>query len=1021
MIKNVLITKHKRKLLVMLLSVITIVGAGIGIAKGAEVSPLALAEVVGTLSPATQIKDTYALGDNVSIPDGQISYDGQTYSAEEKYLVKPDGTIVSKDEVVLDKIGNYKVVYSKIHNGSIIKATKEFKVINGTYTLTGSKSTMEYGALVHGKENETGLKLKLKSGDKFLYNQAIDLSESDLSQPILTYYTSHGSKRIDVPNGYKECQGLYVQLTDCYDETNTITLYCDWWDNGAPYYRAYANGQMETGLTESETGRPGGTSKEYFREGKRYLCYMNNAGTYYWPIFGQQRTEEVGVSVYFDAATNSMWLGGKHMDIVTDFDDPDIYGTKLFKGFTTGEVYLSMWADRYIKEDVTVEIGTLNGWTGSLLNPGTVTDKTGPAIRIDDRGATSLKNLTIAKDERVKLFDAVAFDINSCTPVKRTVYYNYETATQAQVGSADGYFVPNKLGTYTVVYKSTDGFGNESVKTIEMNCKEVPGNKALTLTTEELTSLVAGKMHTLPAYTIESLNSGKKITISAKAPSGDIVEIDKDTREFLPKEKGTYTILYQYSDDIYSYEEGYEVQCEANGYVNFSQPYLPDTFIKNAKYSLDKIVATEYAADKVKQAAYKTYMCSDDQEEYVEIDIEEFKITANEKVKFKFVSGDYALETESVKVVDVGFGKELDMSKYFVGNVSAIRNDSSILFTSISNSGDTVLEFINTVSYSEFMFNFAIPQAKSNYAGVKIEIIDFYDRTNVETFLYKNVEGKLSLNYNGGADIIKTISFADTSFSLTKDSGAYIDNTGSKFDCTTKFTSDKALLKITLMDVKGSSAIEIKKICNQTFSSRNRDTISPILIPDYDLAGVMNIGDKVTLGLPDVVDILSPFYIKNLTITVLAPSGELVEGFDGTTYMNEAKLLTLNEYGIYSVSYAYIDQSNRSAENSFSILVQDRVAPILTINGVTDENYVEKAKVGATIKLLGYTVSDNLDTTETVSVKQVVYSPEYQVIHVKDGKFKATMRGDYKVCYYCFDTEGNYTMVSYTVSVSGNK
>ncbi len=1012
-----------KKVVLTILSALTVACASIGISAGVKRAPLVSAEVVGSAVLESEIKTSYALGEILTVPNGQISYGGQTYSADEEYVVAPDGRILDGASVALDKIGNYQVVYAKKQEDTIIKATKEFTVENGTYTLTGNKSTIEYGVLAHGKldsENnptESGIKIGLKAGDKFVYNQAIDLSESDLTAPVITYYTSHSSNR-GLPAGYKECQGLYLQLTDCYDPTNTLTLYCDWWDNGAPYYRAFANGQMETGLAAEESKSPGSTSKEYFANDKRYLCYMNYAGTYYWPIFRQMKTEGVGVSVYYDAESKSMWLGGKAMDMVTDFDDPAIYGTKLFKGFTTGEVYLSMWADRYVKETVTIEIANIDGRKGAYLTPTNVEDERAPLIELDDRGATSLDNLVIAKDEPVRLFDAVAYDVNDCTPVKRVVYYGYGTEAQMQVGTENGYLVPNKVGAYTVVYEVVDGFGNKAEKIITLHCKKVEGNKVLTLSTEKLTELVAGKVHALPEYTLEGVNAGKKLTISATSPSGETVEIDSQSRAFAPQEAGEYTIIYHYSDNIYTYEYKYNVNCTANGYVSFSKPYLPNYFIKNAKYTLDKVVATEYSSAGGKEVSYKVYMSADGGA-YSEIDMEDFAIAANETVKFKFEVGAYAMETESVKVVDVGFGGDLNMGKYFAGDCTPTLKDTSILFRA-SKTGDNTMEFVNVVSFSQFKLEFSVSSLASAYKGIKIELIDFYDREKVETFVYKNVSGSLTLNYNGGTDIVKTTTFAGTGFSLAMDNGEYIDNTGSKFECAKQFTTDKALLRITLLEVSEveKGAIEIKKLCNQGLSKVTKDRIEPIVIPDYTLGGSRNVGDSVELSLPQVIDILSPFYVKNLTLTITKPSGGVVEGFDGSVCYDEAKALTITECGNYFISYAYEDQSRRYGEGSFTIIVEDRVAPQITVSGVTDENYVQQAKLGESVKLLSYTVADNIDTTETIIVKTIVYSPEYQRIQPTDNAFKATAQGEYKVYYYCMDTQGNCTVVSYTVRVS---
>ncbi len=982
-----------------------------------EVSAL---ELSGEINSQETINENYNLLDSFTIPDGKIIYNEQEYTPDEKYVIKPNGVILSSDVIQLDSIGNYTLVYSKKEDNAILTAKKTFKVSNGAYSVTSNKSSVSYGALAHGLENEEGIKINLVSGDTFTYNQVIDLSKSDLTQPVLRYYTNHFTTRIsDVGENYMEYRTLYVTLTDCYDQNNSITLCTEWCSNDRPYFRAYASGQIPAGLTYEETKAANSLCKEYFADGNRYLCYFDVWGTYYHRIFRQVSSEGLGVSVYFDVQTNRLYLSGKYMDIITDFDDPDIYGATLFKGFTTGEVYLSITAGAYEKDSGIIEIGAIKGMSGSKLNQTTVVDTTPPLINIDTQGVNDLSNITVAKDEPVKIFSAKAYDINSCSDVKAKIFYNYGLPAQAQVGSDNGYFTPTKEGDYVIEYSSTDGFGNTATKTITLSCVNAPNNKVVEFDVEKLNNLSVGQTVSLPEHTATSVNGAVYVNIFA-IKDGERTVIDVENKKITPLTAGEYQILYVYGDGIYEYEFSYNVSAINNGYVSFTDYHMPLSFIKGAKYTLDKVVATEYG-DVVSEIPVTAYI-SEDGEEYKQIDITDFTVNANSSVKFKFSAKGYSIETKGeIPVTDVGFGENLDMSKYFIGDFVKSASSVGAKYVSNSKTGLNELEFINVLSLSQFSFGFTIPEELSNFGALRVKIIDFYNRENVSEILYANRNGKVVVSYNGGTEQLKNNSFAGQSISLFYDNGDFRDSISTVLVNTVNYTSDKILLKVSLENIDGESGIEVFKVCNQSFSDGKYDRISPMLIIDYSNAGYEQLNSKIKIDVPEAIDVLTPFYQKNLLITVISPSESNVVSSTGKVLngavLDEAQEITLTEYGSYYIMFSYTDQNDRFIDGLYIIFVEDRLAPTIEIEDGYNQDTVITASVGDKVSVMGCSADDNSTKPEDILIHKVVYGPDYSLIAVENGEFIAQKVGKYKVCYYAKDAAGNYAMTYYTVIV----
>ena len=129
-----------------------------------------------------------------------------------------------------------------------LQAVKEFSVFETIYEVSSLNSQMTY-------TNENSLKVILADGDTFYYNQPVDLT-SDYDKTIIDWAITkmvHDTNKSEI-----DASIIDVRLTDCYDESNYITIRTHRTGLTSTYIRAFANGQQETSLgSVDETKKSG--------------------------------------------------------------------------------------------------------------------------------------------------------------------------------------------------------------------------------------------------------------------------------------------------------------------------------------------------------------------------------------------------------------------------------------------------------------------------------------------------------------------------------------------------------------------------------------------------------------------------------------------------------------------------------------------------------------------------------------------------------------------------------------------
>jgi hypothetical protein len=276
---------------------------------------------------------------------------------------------------------------------------------------------------------------------------------------------------------------------------------------------AAAAGQALSGC-RSGTGA-GYSSVDAKINGNNYIAYLKwdrgamPSGAY---LTGRQ-SQMKGISWGYDYKTNVVYgkaTGG--WTVITELDNPSIYPGNPFRGFTTGEVYLSIYCDTYTNpsEGARVDIMSINGVGGKeLINQygqsGRV-DFSAPEISINYE-PTKENTIYAPFGAEVDLLTAFVKEIFSDRSYGVNVYTNYGTNYATLVTTKNNKLKLDQNKIYTVEYTATDTSGQTGKA--YMNICPVYSEKAIWVETEKLTSVATGTYVTLPEFEIKTINSAE--------------------------------------------------------------------------------------------------------------------------------------------------------------------------------------------------------------------------------------------------------------------------------------------------------------------------------------------------------------------------------------------------------------------------------------------------------------------------------------------------------------------------------
>ncbi len=995
-------------------------------------SKVAVADV--SLAPTT-LQAEYARGSVIDIPKGELSVGEDSFTVQPT-VQTPDGRVGKLTQLSLDEIGEYVLEYSTFQDGKYYSATSSFCVYDYTYYNGTTNEPLSYQKATYTNINADdttteveieGLAFSIKPSEVVRSSQILNVKGLTKEDALISIEAT------PVVSGTPDARELYVRFTDVYDETNHITVII----RRAP-----------------DEGRIKDYSYCYASYGSQpYLgwSYDDPSSVFEYPQYtfgvrngmkGEWEKGHVAIDIYYDDNEKAIYMpeasGSKEMlvSFAEDFAKP-------WKGFTTGEVYLSMWAEMYETVDNTKPYeGMITGLHGQDITAGLTEGENVPLYKVTETQAPSIdfgeyKTQENIPDGMVGHPYSVYDGYGSSIFVKETpsvkVYYGYYSSSRYVLPLKDGAFVPQHDGVHTIEYTAKDVFGNEAKKLVDVYVRKDAG-KNFTLDVENYEDYQTGKagetfyLPTLEAVTVSGNLGNAHVEVVAKHEDGTELPIEEFS--FLPKKGGEWTIVYTATDavqrtGVFSFTAQVSVD---EGVVFMPVQNLNKYAIVGAKNPIPVLGVIDYNLGGAESVADKVYAKKGEQT----VEITDGYFTPTEAGEYAIVyeatsSKNYtSQQTYTIIAVDVGFESEIAMDKYFYSEaiVDSETWDNDIRFSVTPNQP---IEFIRPVNGEEFFFAFNL-LAGTTASGVELRLTDINNPNQEVTLTFAKGVENVTLSINGGRlRQLKGFSFgggADFPVSINHEqiivdsNRAEIENyrNGEKFQ---GFDSQLVMLSVTVLsDSAQPVTLLVNEISEQRLNNITEDYISPTLVKSELMASRLFPGETIKLPKVKFIDVLDPYVTSSLS--VYGPDGKIVKDANGRLMENVPTdvdyYLNPTAIGTYTVVYTYSDSvGNGGSQEGFRVISREKPTIEVSTEAVT-------AQVGKAITVRSATVQSVSDKVQLYIFVQRPSSSLKELARTEKGEYNMELTlekaGRYLVRYLAIDEWNNTSIAEYFITVS---
>ncbi len=957
-------------------------------------------------------QSTYELGETVRIVSREIEINGTSHETV-PVVICPSGNALSSEEIKLSEAGLYTVEYRATVNGRTYKECFKFTVEYPMFGVTTKSDTVEYRAVTVNKSTQEGLFVKLGSGSTFECNQAIDLTEMEKGDNLISMYI--------IPDTYgaADCNYFYLQLTDALDESNYITvcLRASPTDDKVIYSMAKAHNQekywgVENGV-EGDAVAP-----EFWGFAAR--------GSFSGEGFG---SESYKIMLSYDNDTQTLYMENNYYanggNYVIDFNNSCF--TESWSGFESGKIFVSAYAGTYSKRNMGFLITSLAQVDLTQKNL-TIGEPSGINIDFGDYTEKDYPHAVVGKPYRI--FDAMPDSLYTSERVLVSVKTSYGSSVAVNVDIKDGCFTPESAITHTIVYTCIDGFGNKKEYALPVTVDESYAPVDFDLDTSEISAEV-GSWIDIPKIDNAVGGNGKlfaEIILKNNATKEEIV-IEKDSYRLI--NQGEFTLIYTVSDYNGCYKQKeIAVKTTASAKPIFEEvPVLPMVYIKGAKYGIPTISADDFSSGNLQKvsAAVKVYG------DGVEIPVNDgyFVANANTNIKLEFTATDTKGQTDTksytVGVVDTGFTGKLDLTKYFIARGGEVLAEEKTIVLSATQS-NAEYSFIRELNGKKLSATFALKEGATNYHKLTFRLTDAANSDKKVNISLTNSGGNAAISVNGGMAVKTKYKFGgdvkDYNLELNETSlflcnefltvKTYAD--GSPFAGFEKFV----YLTITMEACAGDAQVVLKNINKQ---SMNNTIGADITEPNIIFLGARSRGERelnsvITVDPVLAIDVLDPF--AKITFSVRLPSKEYATALDGTLLKNvpsgKVYQIKLDTYGAYTFNYTYADSNDN--EESFTMVVSclDKIAPEISV-----EAQEISGKIGEALQVPKYTVTDNysdVDAGKITTLIQIITPEGIYISYNPEKGYVFDRAGVYTLRYYVFDENFNVQSKNIVCKVS---
>ena len=988
-------------------------------------------------------KDTCLVGDEFIVPDAYLVLNGEEVKANH-IVIFPDGASYSNIKFKVTQAGTHKIIYSATVNGIKYSQTKLVNAyVKGSEMFINNSPDGLPLSITEGKHNMTdnlnGVIITSEERGSVRYKNVIDLSQKSKDDMLIDLIV------MPTVQGQEDFKRIVITLTDIYDCNNFVRIELndpagrDECGGTSTYVTAGANGQTQIGINGNKVW-------EHVYEDLYYTPYYPVSYGYSALHSFSSRVYHVPLEMqtfklYFDLEERAVYGSESWYNtwnnpttksyLITDLDDPKLY-TKLWDGFTTGEVYMDITTSglESVRNTGAKEKARymILGIDGVSFSDYTFKDTKAPELKVDLPEEIPLGENNMP----YRIFDAVAYDIsNGVINPKVNVYYDYGKDTCVQVDVKNGYFKPIYSGMYSIVYTASDIYGNTAIKVVDVNVKRSLSPINIQTLSYNTTTFVGVPISLADVKVSGGTQSNYTITKNVYY-DGQLVELDGDS--ILPLRAGSYDVVISVKDYVGNATTiSYQITATISDLPILNEEIvLSNYYINDLTYYLPVYEAIDYS-DPSNPIRIKPVVSTIDAsgEKVLGSDL---IYTPNVADKNDVVKIIYSYTSSQGKILQIvkeipainplTQTGDIDKTAYFVveGNAELIAHSDKIEYEISSN---VSLEFTKTLLANKFSAVFNVDKSNANMEVIVLTLTDSLDSSKSVKIDVIREAGKTTsqVRINNGAKQTINWSFdvGNTNCELYYDNQTFmvygvgksiiarIDTyaDGSKFN---GFESGSVYLKIDVIGVTAKTSFNVISINNQTFNSVMFDTVAPSIVFEKELMLRSKVGEVVYLPSAYAGDVLGDASIVKVSVRDMQTNKYVTDVKGNVLYevsAEEASSFIPTNSGKYFVQYYCVDNSgNETYEDRYIFVSAVEIQP-LVIKGIPSS-----ANVGKKIKLPRPEASDG------VNYFIIVVSPTGYEEIIKENSFKITMKGTYIVKYVSFDKDyTNSITQEFTINV----
>jgi len=458
--------------------------------------------------------------------------------------------------------------------------------------------------------------------------------------------------------------------------------------------------------------------------------------------------------------------------------------------------------------------------------------------------------------------------------LQRKVVYGYHSEEPVSVSLLNGSFVPDRTGTYAIVYTAKDGFGNIGRKLLFVQAvKSVP---EIVITPPSVSSSVELGTYVEIPEPVVSGGSGKINVETSVVFGGERTAVNGG---FRPETEGEYTVEFAATDYIGKTQTvSITVDATRGEKPMFVDSVnLPPVYINGGRYILPELYANDYTSGSLKRALCDVKVVDANGERIYKAGSEYIPaVNSNGDIaEITYYSGSAVYPAFNVPVIIGRTDNTVYMSNYVYGkdiNVTT-RDENNALYTTglavIPGSGDAGWIFANALLKSEASVAVSTLAGKTNFGAFEFSLIDASSGKKITvtatigsakiTFTHgaesytlgssvKN-GGKLKIAYGNGKLNVVCNDSAVMSVPLT------VYDNGDEFD---GFTSDKVYIGVTTKDNKADSRYMVLTVNENALSYRNQDNSAPSFSISGDYGGKQKVNSEYVIKRGICSDVFAP-------------------------------------------------------------------------------------------------------------------------------------------------------------------